>query len=70
MGIFAFLTSSRLKAELTRQRDEIARLHQMLDMEVSQRQEAERQTEEQTLQMQKMESKSSSLAEELQQKET
>ncbi|MBT6148294.1 MAG: hypothetical protein HOH74_22870, partial [Gemmatimonadetes bacterium] len=68
MGILAFLTSSRLKAELTRQRDEIARMHQMLDMEVSQRQEAENKTEEQALQMQEMESKTSTLADELQSK--
>ena len=35
MGILSFLTASRLKAELTRQRDEIARMHQMLDLEVA-----------------------------------
>jgi chromosome segregation ATPase len=69
MGLLAFLTSSQLKAELTRQRDEIARIHQILDMEVSQRQEAERQTKEQTQQMQDMESKTSTLAQQLQEKE-
>jgi len=42
MGILSFLTASRLKAELTRQRDEIARLHQMLDVETTQKQEAEK----------------------------
>ena len=42
MGILAFLTASRLKTELTRQRDEIARMHQMLDLEVAQRQEGGR----------------------------
>ena len=47
MGILAFLTASRLKVELTRQRDEIARLHQMLDMEVALKQEAEKQAEAQ-----------------------
>jgi chromosome segregation ATPase len=47
MGILAFLTASRLKGELTRQRDEIARLHQMLDMEVAQKQETEKQYAEQ-----------------------
>ncbi len=41
MGILAFLTASRYKAELTRQRDEIARLHQLLDVETGGRQEAE-----------------------------
>lgn len=43
MGLFAFLTASRLKAELTRQRDEIARLHQSYDLEVAQKQEADKQ---------------------------
>ena len=47
MGILAFLTASRLKGELTRQRDEIARLHQMLDVEVAQKQETEKQYAEQ-----------------------
>ena len=42
MGIFAFLTTSRLKTELTRQRDEIARLHQSLDLETTQKLEAEK----------------------------
>jgi chromosome segregation ATPase len=42
MGLFAFLTASRLRAELTRQRDEIARLHQLLDAEGEQRQESEK----------------------------
>ena len=42
MGILSFLTASRLKAELTRQRDEIARLHQMLDVETTQKQDAEK----------------------------
>ncbi|MCH7945544.1 MAG: hypothetical protein IIC73_05950 [Armatimonadetes bacterium] len=55
MGILAFLTSSRLKAELTRQRDEIARMNQMLDMEVAQRQEAEKQSEDQSCRMQTLE---------------
>ncbi|HIG53765.1 MAG TPA: hypothetical protein EYG11_17190 [Candidatus Latescibacteria bacterium] len=52
MGILAFLTASRLKAELTRQRDEIARLHQMLDVELSQKQEMEKQFAEQQQQIQ------------------
>ena len=47
MGILAFLTSSRLKAELTRPRDKIARMHQMFDMELAQRQEAEKKSGDQ-----------------------
>lgn len=66
MGILAFLTSSRLKAELTRQRDEIARMHQMLDMEVAQRQEAERLAEEQTKLSRDLEEQSQKLREDLQ----
>jgi hypothetical protein len=52
MGILAFLTASRLKAELTRQRDETARLHQMLDMEVAQKKEVEKRFDEQQKQIQ------------------
>ena len=52
MSILAFLTASRFKTELTRQRDEIARLHQMLDMEVAQKQEAEKQFADQQQQIQ------------------
>jgi chromosome segregation ATPase len=48
MGILSFLTASRLKAELTRQRDEIARLHQMLDVETTQKQDAEKLAAEST----------------------
>jgi chromosome segregation ATPase len=48
MGIFAFLTASRLKIELTRQRDDIARLHQWLDLETTQKLEAEKTAETQT----------------------
>lgn len=54
MGIFAFLTASRLKGEVTRQRDEIARLHQMLDSEAHQKQDAEKQLTDCTQQNQKL----------------
>ncbi len=46
MGIFAFLTASRLRTEITRQRDEIARLHQLIDLEGAHRKEAEKFSEE------------------------
>ncbi|MSR81921.1 MAG: hypothetical protein EXS58_03240 [Candidatus Latescibacteria bacterium] len=46
MGIFTFLTASRLRTEITRQRDEIARLHQLIDLEGAHRKEAEKFSEE------------------------
>jgi chromosome segregation ATPase len=55
MGILSFLPASRLKAELTRQRDKIARMHQTLDVEVAQRQEAEKLTEDQSATMRTLE---------------
>jgi chromosome segregation ATPase len=61
MGLLSFLTSSRLKAELTRQRDEIARMHQMLDIEVAQRQEAEKQGASQLLHLRSLEEEAESL---------
>ena len=41
-GCFSFLTASKLKAEITRQRDEIARLHQTHDAEIALKQQAEK----------------------------
>ena len=54
MGIFAFLNASRLKGEIIRQRDEIARLHQILDAEANQKKEAEKQVADTTQQNQKL----------------
>jgi chromosome segregation ATPase len=70
MGILAFLTASRLKAELTRQRDEIARLHQMLDMEFVQKQEAEKQIEEHQRQVQSLSEERRKLKDQLKEIET
>ena len=69
MGILSFLTASRLKAEVTRQRDEIARMHQMLDLEVSQRQEAEKHVEEQIKAAQDLEKNQQKLRAQLEDKE-
>ena len=55
MGIFAFLTASRLKTEITRQRDEIARLHQLIDLEGAHRKEAEKYSEERARKCQELE---------------
>jgi len=46
MGIFSFLNASSLKAEITRQRDDIARLHQQCSAEENQRKETQNQLEQ------------------------
>jgi len=55
MGVFAFLTSSKLKAELIRQRDEIARLHQIQGAEIALKKEAQKLSEEQAQKNQQLE---------------
>jgi chromosome segregation ATPase len=41
MGVLSFLTASKLKSEIVRQRDEIARMHQVKDAEAALKQEAD-----------------------------
>ena len=65
MGIFAFLTAGRLKTELTRQRDEIARLHQMLDIEVAVKQEAEKEVHTSSQEREAVEQKLAAVHDEL-----
>ncbi|MBM3279355.1 MAG: hypothetical protein FJY95_14945 [Candidatus Handelsmanbacteria bacterium] len=59
--MFPFLTASRYKTEITRQRDEIARLHQLLDLEGAHRKEAERFSEERVRRSQELETENREL---------
>jgi chromosome segregation ATPase len=69
MGLLAFLGASRLKTELTRQRDEIARLHQMLDMEVVQRQDLEKHSRENDRKVRELDQECQGLKEKLKNRE-
>ena len=69
MGVFAFLTASKLKIELNRQRDEIARLHHLQDTEVTNKLKAEQQAEEYAEKNQLLEEECSKLREELEARE-
>ncbi len=70
MGIFAFLTASRLKTEITRQRDEIARLHQLIDLEGAHRKEAEKYSEERGRKAHELEQENRELQVQLKSQET